>query len=92
MVPVALVNLSRLCGVDVSGLLTQSARIALCGMVLVAVFLLAQATRPPGLFWSASAAVAGTVAYAVVLNTLLLPDHLTRILTWARGAVPARGS
>ena len=92
MVPIALVNLRRLCGLNVSGLLTQSARIALCGMVLVAVFLLAQATRPPGLFWSASAAVAGTVAYAAVLNTLLLPDHLTRILRRTRGAVPARGS
>ena len=92
MVPIALVSLRRLCGLDISGLLAQSARIALCGVVLVAVFLLAEAALPPGLFWSAAAAVAGVVAYAAVLNTLLLPGHLTRILLRARGAMPARGS
>jgi len=92
MVPIALASLRRLSGLDVSKLLTQSARVALCGAVLVATFLLAQAALPAGFGWSAAAAGVGALAYAAVLNTLFLPGYLTRILVVARGAMTARGS
>jgi len=91
MVPIALMILHRLSGLDIAALLMRNAKIVLCGGALVASFLLFKAGLPVAPWSIAVASTAGAVVYAAVLNTLL-PGHLTRIIMLARGAMPARGS
>ncbi len=92
MVPIALLNLTQLSGLDVTALLMKNARIALCGAALVATVLLAKAVLPSGLWPMAVEIVAGAAVYAALLNLLVLPGHLTRIVTLARAAMPAHGA
>ena len=92
MVPIALRRLHRLSGLHVGVLLIKNARIALCGGALVATMVLLQSMLPPTLWATAGELLAGAVVYAVALNMVLLPGHLTRIVALARGSIPALGS
>ncbi len=92
MVPIALSRLHQLSGLDVGALLMKNARIALCGGALVATMVVLQTLLPPGLWRMAAELLAGAVVYAVALNMVLLPGHLTRIVALARGSIPALGS
>jgi len=92
MVPIALLSLTQHSGLDVTALLMKNARIALCGGALVATVLLARIVLPSGLWPMAVEIVAGAAVYAALLNLLVLPGHLTRIVTLARRAMPARGA
>jgi len=86
-----LISLRQLSGLDVTALLMKNARIALCGAALVATVLLARTVLPFGLWPMAVEIVAGAAVYAALLNLLILPGHLTRIITLARAAMPANG-
>jgi len=92
MVPIALVTLRRLSGLNAAALLWKAARIALCGGALVATILLARTVLPVGLWPMAAEVAAGEVVYAAVLNLLVLPGHLTRIVVLARQAMLAHGT
>jgi len=92
MVPIALVTLHRLSGLNVAALLWKAARIALCGGALVATILLVRTVLPVGPWPMTAEIAAGAVVYAVVLNLLVLPGHLTRIVVLARQAMLAHGT
>ncbi len=90
MVPISLRMLQRLAGLDVGPLLGGSLRIALCGAALVATTLALQAAMPGGIQWLALASLAGSAAFLVTMDALLLPGHLGRLLGLAQTALPAR--
>jgi len=92
MVPVALVTLKQSFGLNVSTLLVQTARILLSGAVMVGVVLLAKIALPVGLWAIAGEIFVGSMVYAAVLESFLLPGHLARILVLVRGSIPALGS
>ena len=92
MVPIALRRLHHLSGLKVGALVMKNARIALCGAALVATMLLLQTVLPFGLWPMAVELTAGAAVYAVALNMVLLPGHLTRIFVLARGSMPIFGS
>ena len=92
MVPITLVALRRAFGLDVRQLVLKIARIALSGAVMVCAVLLARFVLPVSPWAIAGEVVAGSVVYAVVLESLFLRGHLARILTIVRGAIPAFSS
>jgi len=92
MVPIALISLRQLSGLDVTALLVKTAKLALCGGALVATVLLVRIGLPARLWSTAAEAVAGAAVYAAVLNLFVIPGHLTRIVSLARGAMPAHDS
>ena len=79
-------------GLDVQQLMLKVARIALSGAVMVCAVLLARSVLPVSLWSIAGEAAAGSVVYAVVLESLFLPGHLARILSIVRGAIPVFSS
>ena len=92
MVPITLVSLRQVFGLDVQQLLLKIARIALSGAVMACAVLLAKSVFPVSFWAIAGEAAIGSVVYAAVLESLFLPGHLARILTIVRGAIPAFSS
>jgi len=88
MVPIALISLRQLSGLDVAALLRKTAKLALCGGALVATVLLVRIGLPARLWSTAAEAAAGAAVYAAVLNLFVIPGHLTHIVSLARGAMP----
>ena len=92
MVPITLVALRQSFSLDVQQLMLKIARIALSGAVMVCAVLLARSVLPVSLWAIAGEVAAGSVVYAVMLESLFLPGHLARILAIVRGAIPAFSS
>jgi len=59
---------------------------------MVGVVLLAKIALPVGLWAIAGEIFVGSIVYAAVLESFLLPGHLARILVLVRGSIPALGS
>ena len=87
MVPVSLARLHRLSGLDVGRLLAGAARIGLGGCAMLAAALAVRSVLPDSPWALAGEEAAGLAAYAAAL-ALLLPGHLRRFRTLARGTLP----
>jgi O-antigen/teichoic acid export membrane protein len=92
MVPVAMVRLHKLSGLDVGALMASQLRLALAGGALMATMLIARALLPPGIGPMVLELALGAAVYAIILDKLLIPGHLTRIVMLARGSIPALSS
>lgn len=87
MVPISLTRLHRLAGLDIGRLLADATRIALGGCAMLAAALVVQSAFPAGPWTLAGGEAAGLAAYTATL-ALLMPGHLTRFYTLARGTLP----
>ncbi len=92
MAPISLRLLRRLAGLDTRVLLAASARIALCGVGLVAVALGAELALPRSLWSLGLAGLLGLAAFLGMMDRVLLPGHLGRLLGLARQAAPAHAA
>ena len=92
MVPVAMVKLRALAGLDIGAIMARQIRLTLCGAALVATVLLAKPLLPIGLVPTILEIALGAAVYAVVLNTVLWRGHVTRIIVLVRGSIPALSS
>jgi hypothetical protein len=72
--------------------MARQLRLTLCGAALVATVLLAKPLLPVGLGPTILEIALGAAVYAAMLNMVLWPGHLTRIIVLVRGSIPALSS
>jgi hypothetical protein len=87
MVPLHLRTLNRVCGLPLRAILSDWSRVTLSTVVMLAITLAVLEQLPPGIPALVVALGAGSLAYVLLLELVLLPGYVGRMIMLLRGAI-----
>lgn len=86
MVPLHLRTLNRVCGLPLGAIMSDWSRVTLSAVVMLVIILTVLAQLPPGIPALVIALSAGSLAYVLLLELVLLPGYVRRMIMLLRDA------
>jgi polysaccharide transporter, PST family len=87
MVPLHLRTLNRVCGLPLRAILSDWSRVTLSAVVMLAITLAVLGQLRPGIPALVVALATGSLAYVLLLELVLLPGYVGRMIMLLRGAI-----
>jgi PST family polysaccharide transporter len=91
IVPLHLATLRHSSGIELTRLLTNLLRVAICGLAMVGVMILIQRAAGDGVWAMWGEIAAGSAIYLALLELALMPGYVSSMTRLARAALPVFG-